>query len=404
MNTIPQFCQKCREKNALGEQTCRRCGTRLMLVVFPQSLKFDTNYVPSFYEDHLLERVTSLELRLSQIAERLATTLDLLLRQAKSAHTDHLLLETLIESLNTLGAIEKDLILKNFRERADAEELKDIAKTRREKLLAKILAQHGAERMDLFEHLIKEGIKLFGENEEKQALRALDRALLLSPSNVALLMFIAENLFRSDKFDLAKNYLEKALAIAPQDSKVLLLLSVIYADEGDAALAKHLINVLSDQKDITFCVSYLRGMLAAREENWAESLFAFKEALTAKNSPETHYLAGCAYFQLKRYKMALRHLQKTVEEDASFSDAWFMLGVVYEILSDEENARHALETAWESKEAGAQCLDFLKRKNQTNLETALPFLRMRDLKNRFLTGGSSRLTRLFKEEIFKALE
>ncbi len=108
MKTIPQYCQKCREQNTLGEQSCRRCGTRLMLVVFPQSLKYDTNYVPTYYEDHLLERVTSLELRLSQITERLAATLDLMLRQTKTAHTDHVLLETLIESLNTLGTIEKD--------------------------------------------------------------------------------------------------------------------------------------------------------------------------------------------------------------------------------------------------------------------------------------------------------
>ncbi len=84
MKTIPQYCQKCREQNALGEQSCRRCGTRLMLVVFPQSLKYDTNYVPTYYEDHLLERVTSLELRLSQVAERLAATLDLMLRQTKN--------------------------------------------------------------------------------------------------------------------------------------------------------------------------------------------------------------------------------------------------------------------------------------------------------------------------------
>ncbi|MGI8554963.1 MAG: hypothetical protein ACR2LT_01200, partial [Pyrinomonadaceae bacterium] len=119
MNTIPQYCQNCREKNMMGEPHCRKCGTRLMLVVFPQSLKYDTNHVPTYYEDHLLERVTSLELRLSQITERLATTLDLMLRQTKSTHTDHLLLETLIESLNTLGAIEKETITQVWRERLD---------------------------------------------------------------------------------------------------------------------------------------------------------------------------------------------------------------------------------------------------------------------------------------------
>jgi predicted Zn-dependent protease len=404
MNTIPQYCQKCRKKNALGEPTCSRCGTRLMLVVFPQSLKYDTNYVPSYYEDHLLERVTSLELRLTQVAERLAATLDLMLRQTKTAHSDHLLLETLIESLNTLGAIEKDKLTKNWRERVDLEELKDNAKTRRGKLVARILAGHNEEQPDLFAHLVTEGIKLLGEDEEKQGLRTLERALLLSPKNVALLMFIAVSLFRADKFELSKNYLEKARIIAPQDAKILLLLGVIYADEGSVSEAKRFINALSDKKDARFCVSYMWGMIAAFENDWAETLAAFKEVLIAKNSPETHYLIACAYFQLGRNKMALRHLQKTVEEDSNFSDAWYMLSIVYEILNDEEKAREAVELAWASKEAGARCLEFLKRKKPENLQVALPFLRLKHMKNRFLTSDSSRVTRLFQEELFKTME
>lgn len=404
MNTIPQYCQKCREKNELGEPTCRRCGTRLMLVVFPQSLKYDTNYVPTYYEDHLLERVTSLELRLSQVAERLATTLDLMLRQTKTAHSDHLLLETLIESLNTLGAVEKDKLTKNWRERVDSDELKDKAKNRREQLISNILAGHeGGARADLFAHLVAEGIKLLSENEEKQGLRTLERALLLSPKNIALLMFISESLFSADKFELAKSYLEKAKALSPKDSKILLLLAVIYADEGEIPQAKSLLNEISGDKNAAFCASYIRGMIAALENKWAEALAAFKETSAAKNLPATNYLLACAYFQLGRNKMASRHLQKAVEEDSNFADAWYMLSVIYGLGGENEKAREAIELAWASKEAGAQCLEFLKRENQAVTQTALPFLRLKHLKTRFLTSGSSRLTKLFHEELFKIL-
>lgn len=375
-----------------------------MLVVFPQSLKYDTNYVPTYYEDHLLERVTSLELRLTQIAERLATTLDLMLRQTRSSHADHLLLETLIESLSAIDAIDKEKLAKNVRQRADAEEIKEIAKTRREKLMAKILAEHEGDRIDLFEHLVKEGIKLFEENEEKQALRTLERALPLSPQNTALLMFIAENLFRADKFELAKNYLEIALDHSPQNLKTLLLLGVICMDEGDIPSAKRLIQNFPKPKNTSFSVSYLRGIISAFDENWIEALAEFKEVLATRNLPETNYLVACVYFQLGRNKMALRHLQKTVEGDANFADAWFMMGVVYVALRDEEKAERAMELAWSSKEAGAQCLEFLKNKNHLELKSALPFLRLRELKSRILTGGSKRLARLFREELFKTLE
>lgn len=404
MNTIPQYCQKCRERNELGEPTCRRCGTRLMLVVFPQSLKFDTNHVPSYYEDHLLERVTSLELRLSQITERLAATLDLMLRQTKSAHSDHLLLETLIESLNSLGAIEREKLTKIWQKRLLEEEIRDTAKSRREKLINKILKAHKDANIDLFGHLVAEGVKLLSENEEKQGFRTLERALLLSQKNTPLLFFIALNLFRSDKLEPAKDYLEKARSLAPRDQKIALLLAVNYADRGDVSAAKPLVNSLSRKKDITFCACYIRGMVAALEENWADSLTAFKETLAAKNLPETHYLVACAYFQTGRNKMALRHLQKAVEEDQGFADAWFMSSLIYQSLNERENARETIELAWLAKETGAQCLEFLNQRKTEPLQTALPFLRLKQVKNRYLTGGASRLTRLFNEELSKILE
>ncbi|MGI8469245.1 MAG: tetratricopeptide repeat protein [Pyrinomonadaceae bacterium] len=403
MNTIPQFCQNCREKNALGEPTCKKCGTRLMLVVFPQSLKYDTNHVPTYYEDHLLERVTLLELRLSQITERLAMTLDLMLRQTKTSHTDHLLLETLIESLNTLGAIEKETLTQNWRERVDSEQIKETAESRREKVLTEILARDESSNPELFEHLVKEGIRLLSANEEKQSFRMLERALLLSPKNFPLLMLVAENYFRTDKFEPAKNYLEKAQKLLPNNPKVRLLLGVIYADEGDAPQAEKLLKPLAAKKEKAFCVNYILGMLAALKEDWATALAAFKTTAASRELPEINYLIACVYFERDRYKIALRYLRKAVEADTNFADAWFMSSVIYKYLSDGKKAEETRELALQSRETGAQCLEFLKRRAPENLTTALPFLRLRHLKNRLLTGGSIRLTKLFREELFKNL-
>ncbi len=68
-------------------------------MVFPQSLKFDTNHIPSYYEDHLLERVTLLELRLAQLTEQLAMAYEFIKREAKSFQKDRTLLNSFFESL-----------------------------------------------------------------------------------------------------------------------------------------------------------------------------------------------------------------------------------------------------------------------------------------------------------------
>lgn len=374
-----------------------------MLVVIPPSVRHEESLVPSYYEDHLLERVSLLELRLGQIAERLSMALDLMLRQAKTTQTDHFLLETLIESLNTLGISEKDGLTQTLRTRLENEDLKETAENKQGKIFKNILAQHEQPNADLFAHLVKEGIKFLTAGEEKQGFRTLERAAQVSPQNVPLLIFLAERLFRADKFDTAKKHLEKAYELAPHEPKVLLLAGVVYADEGDAENARRFLSVLAGKRETAFCVNFVWGFLAAAEENWMEALAAFKETLNLRELPETHYLTACAYFQLGRFKTARKHLQKAVEADENFSDAWFMQSVISKLAGEETGEREAAERAWQTKEAGAQCLEFLKQKTAVDLRIALPFGRLKKSGKNLLTGGSRRLTKILREEIYKLL-
>ncbi|HXH69097.1 MAG TPA: tetratricopeptide repeat protein [Pyrinomonadaceae bacterium] len=403
MEKIACYCQNCRAANNLGETQCRSCGTRLLLVVFPQSLKFDTNHVPSYYEDHLLERVTLLELRLAQVTEQLAMTYEFIKREAKSFQKDRTLLSSFFESLEKTNP-ELSEILSRETARSSFEKKGKLAfENKREEVLREILVFHGKKQAKLFTHLVKEGFRLLEDNEEKQAFQTLERAVLISRGNVPLNLFIAENLFRVDKFSEAKKYLENLFELDGQNEKVLLLLGAIYADEMQLEKARKLLSVLVDNPQTGSLVNYIWGMLAAFEENWTESLAAFKQCLQNAETPEIYYLIGCVYFGLKNYKNALHYLQKAISLDVKFADAWFMQSVIYKLLEDSENATASIQSALESKEAGAQCLEFLKRQKEPNLETALPFLYFPKTKN-FLTKGSLRLTKFLREQIFKSLD
>ncbi len=403
MNTIPHYCQYCGANNQLGERSCRKCGTRLMLVVFPPSIRHDEGIVPSFYEDHLLERVTLLEIRLSQVAERLSMALDLMLRQSKNTHSDHLLLETLIDSLNMLGAVEKDTLNQKWQKKVKSEDLKENSAEQSQRIINAIITKYKGDNRELFEHLVSEGVRVLTQNEEKQSLRTFERALHLSPENVSLLLFMAEIQFQSDKFESAKSNLEKALLLKPKNDKVLFLLGVILANSTETERAKEYLKKLSNRSQMKFCVQYVLGLIAVFENDWKAAFEAFKETLTAFESPETHYLMGCIYFQLRKYKMAARHLQKAVETDTNFADAWFMLAVIYKILDDETKSYQSIELAWSSKETGAECLKFMKRGAEIEIETALPFFRLKDLKKNLIMGSSIRFSKLFREEVSKIL-
>jgi hypothetical protein len=102
--TISHFCQKCLAANPLGQEFCQRCGTRLMLVVQPPSVRVDMPATTP-HEEHVLERMTMLENTLARLAERLEQSLKLLLRQSETTYTNHALVKSLIEILNECGVV-----------------------------------------------------------------------------------------------------------------------------------------------------------------------------------------------------------------------------------------------------------------------------------------------------------
>ena len=145
-------------------------------------------------------------------------------------------------------------------------------------------------------------------------------------------------------------------------------------------------------------------MMSRLKRLWKAALMAFKETLLAFEAPETHYLMGCLYFQLGKHKTALGYLQKAVEIDTNFADAWFMLAVIYQILGDQTKSNQAVELTWSSKETGADCLKFMKRGLQIEIQTALPFCRLKDLKKNLIMSSSIRFSKLFRREVSKILD
>jgi tetratricopeptide (TPR) repeat protein len=386
----PVYCQNCRARNSLKQSHCQNCGTRLLLVVFPQSLQYDTNHVPSFYEDHLLERVSLLELRLVQMSESLRIAMEIIREQGKIVK----------ENQSQVRFINKKLGRRSEKKATPNKPGGDDNVTQ---TLENIIAEHDSPNVELFTKLLAEGLKLLEMSEEKEAFRMLDRAVLLSPRNISLLFFTARTYFFADRFSDAKKLLERAFELAPDNINVLFLLGVIYADEAEVEKARLFLSILAEQEKTSCVVNFIWGILAAFEGNWTESLAAFKLAFENEIFPELQYLIGCAYFQQKEEALALRHFQRTISLDRKYSDAWFMQAVIYHLQNDPERARNMLVNATELKEAGAQSAEFV-RKNKLDPEAALPFQHFKKKDPRLLTGGALRLARFLKFEIGKAFE
>lgn len=384
------YCQNCRSQNSLRDTHCVNCGTRLLLVVFPQSLQYDTNHVPSYYEDHLLERVSLLELRLGQMTEAMKIAMEIIREQGKMVKETH-------HQIKKLGNYAKEI------EERQKVPVKAEKTDKASQIIESIITEHDSPNVELFSKLLSEGVRLLAKSDEKEAFRMLERAALLSPRNVSLLGFVARNYYFADKFAEAKKFLEKSFDLSPDITDVLLLLGTIYADEADCEKARLYLSIPAEDEKTALTANFIWGMMAASEGNWSESVAAFKVAAEIADSPELQYLTGCAFFEMEENVSALEHLQRAISLDRKFSDAWFMQAVVYRKQGDGEREKNMLQNASELKEAGAQCAEYL-RKNKTDLPAALPFRHFSKKNARLLTGGALRLARFLKNEIGKAIE
>src|ERR1041385_2948498 len=80
---ISHYCQKCLAPNPLGTEFCARCGTRLMIIVEPSSARFETGPASVSTDEHLLERISAGENRVSRLAGRLERSLEPLFSAAE---------------------------------------------------------------------------------------------------------------------------------------------------------------------------------------------------------------------------------------------------------------------------------------------------------------------------------
>ena len=113
-----------------------------MLVVYPPSVQHEEMIIPSYYEDHLLERVSLLELRLSQLTEKMSLALDLMLKQAKTIQADHALLKSILEILDSYGIAQSgNLTSAEFKE-IENEKVNETEKTFAQIKIEEIINRH----------------------------------------------------------------------------------------------------------------------------------------------------------------------------------------------------------------------------------------------------------------------
>lgn len=397
------FCQNCLASNSFGQDLCVRCGTRLMLIVEPSAVRHDSAEPASLYEEHLLERVSALEYRLTRTTGQLERCLDFLMRQARNSYLDHALIETLIGTLSEGGFVEVDAIDAIWKEKCRRAAEEQDETQRRDELRAEIIAGYSGTEKSAFKTFVDEGMIELSDGNLAHGVRTLEQAAALAVNNAPLNSFLGEHFFRLGKMAWAREYLERALCASPKDDRISLLLGLACGDEGEAERAKQLLRDVVQRGGACFAAHYALGRLLAAEERWSDALVEFKQALEIRPSPETNYVVGCVYYRMNRDRMACRHFRKAVEMNEGYSAALHMLGLVYLRAGDESRA----DAAFCAARAAGQDESRYRSKPRTRMQNdeipSLPplFRAARNARKRLVTSGDKRLADAVVEDALR---
>lgn len=387
--------------NALGHELCERCGTRLMLVVEPTTLRFeeDAGTDPA-HDEYLLERISTLENSLVRLTDKLEKSLELVLHHVRNSFQDQVLVDLLVEMLGEARVINPRKLKKRWRERCERD-AKEIEKAdRHRELRARILSLYKGAGRENFAALVNEGFERIERAEKTRGLRLLERAAALAPDNPALNFYLGEHFFRTGRKALARHYLERVLAVEAHDERACLLLGLLLGDGEDTARARELLARVGRRGAASFAAHYALGRLSAAEDDWSGALAEFKKALAARPSPEAQYVVALANFNLGRWRTALRHLLKAVEEDDAYAEAFYLLGLVYLNLGEQTDAAEAFEAAHAADPAEPR-YRAARRRGRSKRETPAPpslFGPGKGAKGRLVTGGDRRLAVVLQQD------
>ncbi|HLL74967.1 MAG TPA: hypothetical protein VK421_06850 [Pyrinomonadaceae bacterium] len=396
-------CQRCRAANPLGQELCDRCGTRLMLVVEPTSMRFEADSVAAGGEaaSLLLERVSVLENNLMRFADKLERTLDLMLKQAQNAHTTHLLVETLIDALAELKTLDRAVLARHWREKTERDkEGKSLAAatSTREKILEAYDGEQA--KREAFDKLVAAGFEKIEAGDAKRGVRSLERASLLSPRNFPLLFFLGEHFFRARENELATRYLGEAFVARGGEARTALLLGLLLADDGERIeTAREMFRGAAAHGLDTFALRYALGRLAAFDNDWAAAAGEFKKALAARPCAESHYALAVAQYMRGRLRLALGHAVKALKLDENYPAAYLLLGLIRRAAGEDIQAEEAFARA-DALSGKVRRRSRRARASRASEELLLHsfFGAARQTGRRLLTGGDERLARLLRED------
>jgi len=328
------YCQVCGTGNPDGEDYCRRCHQKLMVVSGPNAIEdqeeFDSNPEEQFsFDEHLLERISILEEVVKRTAETMRHALGTLYKLEQKILVNQTGVTTLRDLLESKRVIAREEWSELWESRMDRQLLALEKRERFAMVKDEMKALYRGSGGDQFRQLLDEVEHSLLVFDIEGAVRLLLEAHELDPANHELSFFLGETFFNEGQSEAALRYFDHVLAVKPNHFESLVYSGVLQHENGNGGRAEELLQRAVALYPDAFLPAFSLGAVYAAEGRLAQAVVFLERAAEADPIPQAFYLLGSCCYQMGRVSAAIRHLQETVRQDPASDEAHHLLGLAY---------------------------------------------------------------------------
>jgi tetratricopeptide (TPR) repeat protein len=317
-----------------------------MLMVEPSASRFEETGLSGSTEEHLLERVSTLENKLARLTDKLEQSLDIVLQQARNSYSDHTLLETLIGILSDSGVVPRASLDTVWRQRCENEVTKRLATLKLTALRAAVLSRWKGNERGQFEQQFERGLNLITAGKRRSGVRTLEKVAVQASDNGPLLTFLGACFFEDGKSEIAISYLDRAFVIDAASARVNLMLGVLNGEKGDISAAETFLRRAVSLGCDSFSAHFALARISLAQGRHDEAVTAFLKAASGDHASICYLAIADVYYRQKRDRLCERYVQKALDLNKDSAEAHYFSGVLRLRQGDSLAAAKAFESAF----------------------------------------------------------
>jgi len=272
-------------------------------------------------EEHVLERISSLEYSINVLNKRLDSLIDTIERVAASNFIDHTMIETLTDSLESAG-INLANLETEWRRRIDSRILETEEIDRLSARMQRIMEAYAGPDRKQFGLWIEKSYDLFVADKAQESVHFLTSALNHDPDNIELGLLLAEVHFQNKEYAAAARRLNHILNLDEAHFEAHFLIGLTHQRIGNLREAQKHLGLAVGLKVNSAAAHAAYGSVLAGAGKKSDALTHLSIALKLKPSAPVHFMLGAVYYDAGQHKRAIQHLRKATQLDPKFGEAF----------------------------------------------------------------------------------